>query len=233
MELFVEADGGIYTQTLRKHEMSSKGDKDKLFLLSEDEVKKYLPNEDSRVYKTFKVMKIHDIFGENPIPFSLFKTVSFQLVYIWWLRTPGAGPCDAICVDEHGVINSKGNYVRREGCAVRPALYIHPECLSILKRTREGYVKLGGQKWQVLDEQKGLLLLKNRLVRMHKFDSYFNEYEHSEIRAYLNGELLNELFTEEERRMIMDTVVDGERSWSYPAHELQEMSYDKGGNKDE
>lgn len=88
------------------------------------------------------------------------------------------------------------------------------EHLKSLNRTDEGYVLfgIGNRKWIILDEEKGLLFSKDT-VCLHCFDATCNNYERSEIRQYLNDELLNELFTTEEQQMIVDTVIDGEESY--------------------
>lgn len=161
--------------------------RDKLFLLSISEIKKYLPTEESRRCKC-------DVWFRD-----------------WWLRSPGASPYYAASVNRNGYLSRYGSRFSSNIDAVRPALHLNPAHLQTLERTKKGYVRFGGKKWIVLDEEAGLLLSK-KAICLHHFDRKSNSYEESEIQEYLNNELLNELFTKEEQKMVVDTIIDGEKS---------------------
>ena len=166
----------------------------KLFLLSFTEVKRYFPIKESRVCR--------DI-NNNP--------------YFWWLRTPGSEYSGfqsfASQVTKDGNIIKNGNYISSTyHIVVRPALHINIAYLKSLERTKDGCVNFGGSKWLVLNEHTGLLLSKGPLSYNRRFDAENPNYEKSEIREYLNSELLDEVFTNTEQRMIVNTVIDGEES---------------------
>lgn len=162
--------------------------KDKLFLLSREEVKKYLPNKSTRIRK----MKGRAVF--------------------WWLRSPGNNSSSAMFVSYIGEVILIGNFVGLSNHkAVCPALHLNPESLNKLPRSKKGYVQFGNRKWQVLNENTGLLLSK-RAIFFYKFDDKSNDYENSVIRKFLNEELLYTLFTEEEIEKINDTEIAGEVS---------------------
>lgn len=160
---------------------------DKLFLLSLEEVNEYLPTEKSRM-------------------------CNYNGEYVWWwLRTPGSFANIATYVYNNGCINYLGSSVILHSIAVRPALHLNLAYLNTLEHTRDGRVYFAGREWLVLDEETGLLLSK-KAICLHHFDDNSNKYEQSEIRAYLNEKMYNDLFTTEERKIIVDTVIDGETS---------------------
>lgn len=162
-------------------------EKNKLFLLSVSEVEKYLPYRESRI------------------------CLSDGKPCLWWLRSPGYFTSSIAYMNRNGYLDRYGIYVGRNNNAVCPALHLNPDYLKSLERTEKGYVEFGNMKWLVLNEDTGLLLSKEAVAR-HLFDAESNNYEQSEIRTYMNGELLNELFTEEEQKLIVDTVINGEES---------------------
>lgn len=170
---------------------------DKLFLLSEEEFLKYLPNEADRQCKCK---------GE---------------VCCYWLRSESETKGDWLYIDIDGTLAWRG----LDGhilCGVRPALHLNTDYLHLLKRNKEKYIRFGGIKWLVLDEKSGLLLAK-KAVDMCQFfcdninyDEFFDvSYIDSKIRAYLNDNLYFRLFMDEEKKMIMDTVIVGEESYPF------------------
>lgn len=152
--------------------------KDYLFLLSIDEAKKYLPIMESRI--------------------CLFEGIKC----CWWLRSHGVNTRSTSYVHTDGYLSRDGIYVTLNSIAVRPALHLNLSYLQTLRRTKEGDVLFGNREWRVLNEETGLLLAKDAVCE-RRYDYSSNDYEISEIRAYLNGELLNELFTREEQKMII------------------------------
>lgn len=177
--------------------------KDKLFLLSVSEVQKYLPVDEDE--------QCND--DESRLCTDMKRRCKYEGEYVWWwLRTHGKSD-NAACVNVDCSLQQDGYVVCDKDIAVRPALHINTDHLQTLPRSK-GYIQFAGIKWLPLDEESGLLLT-NKPVCLHRFDRKSNDYEQSEIRAYLNNELLNELFTKEEQGMIVETVIAGEDS--YPA----------------
>lgn len=167
---------------------------DKLFLLSVPEVEKYLP-----------------IVEDEQCDDSKLGLCKYEGEYVWWwLRTHGKTN-NAACVNIDCTLQQEGYVVYDNDIAVRPALHINTAHLQTLSRSK-GYIRFAGIKWLPLDEESGLLLAKEA-VSLHRFDRKSNSYEESEIREYLNNELLNELFTKEEQGMIVETVISGEDSY--------------------
>lgn len=93
---------------------------DKIFLLSLDEVNKYLPNENQRAIKVTQYAikqgawvcdsdDCREDYGNG----------------FWWLRSPGHDQDDATFVLRNDSISGSGDYVDDDDCAVRPALYIN------------------------------------------------------------------------------------------------------------
>lgn len=161
-------------------------EKNMLFLLSEAEVEKYLLSEQKRKCK----FKNH--YG------------------CWWLRSSGwnhdtkKALVVAALIGACSIQSNKG--------LVRPAMYINPDYLKNNKPNRKGYIDFAGRKWIVLDTSTGLLLSKDALCS-YCFDRKTSDYMPSEIRGYLNDKLVNEFFTDEERNMIVNAVIDGETSY--------------------
>lgn len=164
--------------------------KDKIFLLSFEEAKRYLAN------------------GE----FSLFKCEGSKC--FWWLRSPGVDKTHAVCINYYDFIHQYGHHISIQSDGIRPALHINPNYLQTLDKKGQEFVLFAGREWLILNEENGLLLSKD-VLNFHTFDRNHNVYENSEIRDYLNNKLINDLFTAEEQEMIVDTVIDGETS--YPA----------------
>ena len=165
--------------------------KDKIFLLSGSELQKYL----------------------RYLPMKKHRKCKYKGEYEWWwLRSPGSFPGMVAIVNVKGILfhDSHGVLADRNS-GIRPAMYISPMYLATLKRTKKGYIQFGGKKWLVLDEESGLLLSKGA-VDVRPFDKVSNNYENSDIRKYLNDELFNELFSNEEQKLIRDTIIDCEAS---------------------
>lgn len=162
--------------------------KNKIFLLSITEIKKYLPTEESS------------------------KCKCKEEFCWWWLRSPGHNMEYVASVDANGYLYDYGICITAKNAAVRPALYINPDYLKTLERSTDGCVEFGRFTWLVLDEETGLLLAKETLPEIC-FDKVKNDYDRSEIRASINGLLYRWFFTNEEQAVIMDAVIEGEISY--------------------
>ena len=95
---------------------------DKIFLLSLDEVYKYLPNQNQRA---IKVTKYAIKQGAWVCDSDNCRKDVFYGNGSWWLRSPGYDPRDAAYVISYGIIYDNGISVDYNGYAVRPALYIN------------------------------------------------------------------------------------------------------------
>ena len=82
--------------------------KDYLFLLSAEEVKKYLAEKEAE-------MVLVDTFDS--------KITMERFCCAWWLRTPGKTP-NTMCVVENGKIDEEGVRIEAEEVGIRPAMWV-------------------------------------------------------------------------------------------------------------
>lgn len=68
-------------------------------------------------------------------------------------------------------------------------------------------------EWIVLkeDDFSALVVSKNVLFT-RKFDPSSNDWNNSEIRAYLNGDFFRQAFTDEDRKSVVNTFVEGRKT---------------------
>ncbi len=95
---------------------------DKIFLLSLDEVNKYLPNEKQRAIKVTRYAEKHGAFVCDSL------SCGEKGIYgngVWWLRSPGFDQINAAVVGFDGDIYDRGWDVNCNYGAVRPALWIN------------------------------------------------------------------------------------------------------------
>lgn len=107
----------------------------------------------------------------------------------WWLRSPGYCEDAAVDVDEDGFVHVFGGTVRGYSVGVRPALKIENLASANLEIGDEFYI--GEQRFKVISDH---LALCDLIVGYSRFDSKGNDYENSEIKAYVDHwfeELMN------------------------------------------
>lgn len=127
----------------------------------------------------------------------------------WWLRTQGCSKDRVAFVGNEGDLCSTGSHVASSGY-VCPAMYLKPNALLNLPWTKEGkYIKLGVNnnkpiKWQLLDWESGLCLVKKPMAQ-RIFDVNVNNYESSEIYMFLKD--MENYFSEEELSLIEETII--------------------------
>lgn len=88
--------------------------RDKIFLLSMDEVKEYFSNNKSRKagYTSYAASQGANVYDQYGGP------------CYWWLRSPGLTQNRAACVDINGYPYRDGSYVNYIYAAVRPAMWV-------------------------------------------------------------------------------------------------------------
>ena len=140
---------------------------DFLFLLSEEEVNRYLDTEDKRI--TYTVPKDEPEYG-------LLELESSKDYYgSWWLRTSGYNKKNAAYVRRTGEVSSEGSYVESLH-AVRPAMWVDlektrqvSETLSIiyklnqeesLNKTEEEYRWILNDLWEKQEGEKSTAPIK-------------------------------------------------------------------------
>lgn len=102
-----------YKSTEEDRKNNEKSTKDKIFLLSEEEVKEYLPDLKDRKAVATDSAKEDDIFVSE------ISEGSF-----WWLRTGGEETTDCMCVGAEGGIVLSGYPAVRSDFGFRPAVYL-------------------------------------------------------------------------------------------------------------
>ena len=100
----------------------------------------------------------------------------------WWLRSPGDYQDYAVDVDEDGFVYACGGIVNGYGVGVRPALRIDNLESTNLKIGDEFYI--GEQQFKIISYY---LALCNSIVGYTRFDAKSNDYETSEIKAYVDS----------------------------------------------
>lgn len=194
---------------------------DRFFILSYDEVMKYLPDEESR--------------RAVPTTYAAEKYSWNEPVNTWWLRTPGETQSDAMVVDENGVIEIDGRYVDdNDYNGVRPAIWLMkaeqsdiygPATLTytdINDAQIGSIVQLGKYEqngdlsekepieWIVLAKNEDKLLLMSRYIIEKIRFGYTPYWKNSEIRKWLNDDFYLNSFDDSERAKIQRMITSDE-----------------------
>lgn len=119
----------------------------------------------------------------------------------WWLRSPGCTRLRVAIIDNSGKIDERGYYVDYVYAAVRPALkfdlepsdnpfWYKPEKLIGTK------IKYGNYLWTVLNLEPGsIYALCDAVVSTGRFDIRTNDWDKSELKRWLETEMLNSITT--------------------------------------
>ena len=110
----------------------------------------------------------------------------------WWLRSPGSYQYDAAIVRSDGSVNHYGNYVNYDDVCVRPAFVIPGLDSKIYDKVQLGGYRytlngdyIGGCVCTVVDKD---LLLADDVVCRHHFDAESNNWDKSELKAFIEGD---------------------------------------------
>ncbi|MBO7504121.1 MAG: hypothetical protein J6U38_07110 [Clostridia bacterium] len=208
--------------------------KDKVFLLSINEVNTYFGSKSKQVctptaYAIAKGAHYAMGYGEN-------KSASAQ----WWLRTPGADSRIAAIVNIIGELDTYGTDVNWTTITVRPAVWVYldpsnPEItaepvpadepspvnpgdrITFGKYEQDNDESNGKEdiEWVVLDVHDG----KAMVMSLYALDAKpYNElsenvtWETCSLRAWLNSEFIDSAFSEEEQERINLTAVRADRN---------------------
>lgn len=84
-------------------------------------------------------------------------------------------------------------------------------------------------EWIVLkeDDFSALVVSKNVLFT-RRFDPSSNDWNNSEIRAYLNGDFFRQAFTDEDRKSVVNASVDGRKTDIFLLSKSEAKSYMSG-----
>jgi len=120
LETLIDTTDSFYTK-------GGKATKDKIFLLSLEEVVKYFG--DSGLLKDKKVKSKREYYDEYNKARKAYDETGHKIW--WWLRSSGFSQYDTVNVDSDGIIYMHGIYVTIPSCGVRPALWINlPNVIS-------------------------------------------------------------------------------------------------------
>ena len=92
--------------------------KDKVFLLSINEVNKYFSSNEARKCASTEYANAQGAYKNG------FYSVDGKATCRWWLRSPGFNPDNAAHVNFSGYIDHHSHSVHSDDVAVRPALWI-------------------------------------------------------------------------------------------------------------
>lgn len=93
----------------------------------------------------------------------------------------------------------------------------------------DGFYKVMPIKWRILEEKNGeAFLLADKILAAHRFDKSNNNYERSEIRAWLNKNFYGQAFNEEQKKLILRSEVDNSARSTNPNSEA--TAFNSGNN---
>lgn len=218
---------------------------DRIFLLSIDEIEKYLGNNASRECKpTLHAIENgvwEHIRSDNP---------KYRENAWWWLRSPGFDYYNAATVDSDGTY-TVGNVGTTEG-AVRPAFWLRilpadlkeaggttkPETMNttIPASAKTEMVLNAGDmitlgryeqnenegvdpiEWQVLTVENDRALVISRYgleAKAYNDEPIFASWEECSLRQWLNEEFYNSVFNEAEKNQIIEVTNSNPKYYSY------------------
>ena len=226
-QLIVESDLMNYKNVTYRTDNGGKT-KDKVFLLSIDEVERYLPTNSERIIKPTAYARSKGIF------------IAPNGNVWWWLRSSGSTESYAADVDYGGDVDKYGNDRFYGVNCVRPAVWISLAFLNENRRKsfKESFIhshnssfnsmnlsdtnsqskkiKFGNYfyidssnkspiEWQVLAVEKNrvLIITANGIDCMPYNDNpTFITWENSKIRQWLNNDFISKAFSEKEKSLI-------------------------------
>lgn len=84
-------------------------------------------------------------------------------------------------------------------------------------------------EWIVLKENDfSALVVSKNVLFTRRFDPSSNDWNNSEIRAYLNGDFFRQAFTDEDRKSIVNTFVEGRKTDVFLLSKGEAASYMSG-----
>ncbi|MCL2087713.1 MAG: DUF6273 domain-containing protein [Oscillospiraceae bacterium] len=210
--------------------------KDKVFLLSLDEVCRYFGDSTAELQN---VRKVIGGFSDKNSPNRIAKDSS-GMASSWTLRSPGLPPHSAAFVRADGEVFVGGSGVGGVG-GVRPALWLNlqqsnqqqpPTPIYIAPQpaiqtpqktiTRPTPVigsihKFGKYDWRVLDVQNGqALLISKDVTHVNKPYNETNTdvtWESCTLRQWLNRDFLNEFSAQKQAQICLSTIPNEDNQW--------------------
>lgn len=84
-------------------------------------------------------------------------------------------------------------------------------------------------EWIVLKEDDfSTLVVSKNILFTRRFDPNYNDWNNSEIRTYLNGDFFRQAFTDEDRKSIVNTFVEGRKTDVFLLSKNEAESYMSG-----
>lgn len=84
-------------------------------------------------------------------------------------------------------------------------------------------------EWIVLKEDDfSALVVSKNILFTRRFDPNYNDWNNSEIRTYLNGDFFRQAFTDEDRKSIVNTFVEGRKTDVFLLSKNEAESYMSG-----
>lgn len=133
--------------------------------------------------------------------------------YIYFGEYPQTIKEDSVTI--YGTTDQRGYYLGSDGfyyAKVAASPFSNSYRFSNSIYVKEGniyYFKVEPIKWRILSESYGeALILAENIIASKRYDESSNNYENSEVRAWLNAEFYNVAFKSLQRELILTTTVD-------------------------
>jgi hypothetical protein len=202
---------------------------DYVFLLSLEEVVKYFGDSGQLAKQPtdrdgFEAASIDDRYNEARIAY--FK--NRELSMWWWLRSPGRLSDQRTSVQYNGYILVNGFEASGMEGGIRPAMWLDLAMAEVALPSPNDILKFGPYHWLVLEVSDGKALLLSQYV--HEQRAYNGVWDDNlsyaenvaatattwaecDLRAYLNGEFLNNFSAEDRERIALTRVSTPDNQW--------------------
>lgn len=127
----------------------------------------------------------------------------------WWLRDRNENGDRILYVTEDGTISKTGGECLNRSLAIRPAMYLPLSVVCLLPCTKKGYFVFGRLydipvQWIPINIQDSkVLFVSKKTMRKRFYDDKMRDFQSSSVCNYLNRNLLEILFSDEEREKIL------------------------------
>ena len=195
--------------------------RDKVFLLSSEEIVKYGFNEDSSYNDQLRQAK--------GTPFVMRKHKNFHNnFFCWWLRSPSSNEDSKSIVWHNGGLSGHDLILAKYG--IRPVIRVESKYVkdfdkvdAAIKGAEWDSVVFGSYEgkdinWRVLNvDGNDAFLLCDKLLLKKPFNDTDDAscWQDSTIREWLNNDFYNDVFTDGEKKAIKETVVDNSDNLLY------------------
>jgi hypothetical protein len=181
-----------------------------IFLLSEEEFKKYcVTNDDAMNISLINTPVIGIAYYKNGFLYEKAK---------WWLSSIVHSPEIAPYVNEDGQL-SYTDYPNQHELFIRPALWINISndiSTKTITIGSETYIQFGEYKWTILSKQENrvLLITENVICTDISFGDTYQKWDSSNLRNWLNRDFFTKFSDDEQAKIIPVVNQTKENVWT-------------------